>query len=97
MGEDELSALMKQYVAINEKIKQLKEQKANTKANILICLKTKDLECYEDEENKASFKPITRRVINKEKVQEFLGSKYEEVLDESTSEVLRVVKLGREE
>jgi len=72
METDKLNGLILKRLQVDAEIKALKATKEGLKSEILIIMKTNDLEEYNDGEgNKAIINRYTRTTIDKEKIETF--------------------------
>jgi len=94
---DELSKAMKTYIDILAKIKALKEEKDELRTEMLLILKTNDLDAFEDEDNMLLYTMNKRRSFDKENAIEFItekGGDANAFFTESDYETLKVKAKG---
>jgi len=92
-----LSDFMEEYVEIKGKIKGLKEDLEAVRTNILVIIKTDDIENYEDDDNMLQFTINKRNAFDKKKACDFLleaGENLDDYTEETEFEMLKIKSKG---
>ena len=96
--QDQLSALMAEFVAVKAKIKHYKDKSENLRTNIMLLLKVNDMENFADEDNMLKLSTSTRRSFDKDKAIEFItekGGEADMFFSVSEFETLKIKPLGQ--
>ena len=95
----ELTELMLKYARLKANLKELKSLADETRTNILIQLKTNDLDTYEDEGYALNLSKSNRHSFNKDQAIEFIaehGANPETFFTDSEVEILKIKATGGE-
>ena len=93
----ELSEAMEKYVEIIKQIKDLKEAKDELRTEMLLLIKTNDIDEYDDDNNMLKYTISKRRSFNKEEAITFIedkGGDANAFFTESDYETLKVKSKG---